>query len=85
MELTKTKLNNILKKYRFLLEQHNKEWKKLCINKCKHEVEGEHIIIATPSICDQEIHNSVGAKLFKDLMKEFDGYEVFPKKNKSVL
>jgi len=30
MELTKTKLNKILKKYRVKLEQHNKEWEELC-------------------------------------------------------
>lgn len=35
MELTKTKLNKILKKYRVKLEQQNKEWEDLCAKKCK--------------------------------------------------
>ena len=80
MELTKTKLNNILKKYRTKLEQHEKEWEALCRKKCKTVTVGDQIIINTPSIYDYEQHNSKGANLFKDLMKEFEGYEVFPKK-----
>lgn len=84
MELTKTKLNKILKKYRMKLEQHNKEWEELCRKKCSRKFEGDKVILTTPSIYDHEAHNSKGAKLFKDLMKEFDGYEVFPKKDKRV-
>jgi hypothetical protein len=83
MELTKTKLHNILKKYRIKLEQHDKEWQELCA-KIRREnpikTDGEKIQIVTPSIYDHEQHNAKGAKLFKDLMKEFEGYEVFPKK-----
>lgn len=30
MELTKTKLNKILKKYKEKLEQHENEWKAIC-------------------------------------------------------
>lgn len=84
MELTKNKLNTILKKYRVKLEQHNKEWDELCKKKCKKKIEGEHVVITTPSIYDHEKHNSKGAKLFKDLMKEFEPYEVFAKKEKRV-
>lgn len=84
MELTKTKLNKILKKYRMKLEQHNKEWEELCRKKCKSENVGDKIIMTTPSIYDHERHNSKGAQLFKDLMKEFEGYEVFPKSDKRV-
>lgn len=84
MELTKTKLNKILKNYRVKLEQHNKEWEELCRKKCKQEVVGDKIIMTTPSIYDHEKHNSKGATLFKNLMKEFEGYEVFPKKDKRV-
>ena len=80
MELTKSKLNKILKKYKVKLEQHNKEWEELCRKKCKSENVGDKIIMTTPSIYDHERHNSKGATLFKDLMKEFEGYEVFPKK-----
>ncbi len=78
-ELTKTKLHKILKEYRFKLEQHNKEWEEVCRKKCKHEEVGEYIKITTPSIYDHERHAIKGDKLFKDLMKEFDGYEVFNK------
>lgn len=84
MELTKTKLNNILKKYRIKLEQHDKEWKELCKKKCSSKTEGDKIIITPPSIYDHEQHNSRGAQLFKSLMKEFEEYEVFPKKVKNV-
>lgn len=80
MELTKTKLNNILKKYRAKLEQHDKEWEELCRKKCKTETVGDKIIMTMPNIYDHEQHNSKGANLFKALMKEFEGYEVFPKK-----
>ena len=84
MELTKTKLNKILKKYKVKLDQHNKEWEEVCRKKCTRKDEGEHIIMTTPSIYDHEKHNSKGAKLFKDLMQEFEGYEVFPKKQKQA-
>jgi len=84
MELTKTKLNKILKKYRMKLERHNKEWEELCRKKCKREDVGDKIVMTTPSIYDHERHNSKGSQLFKDLMKEFEGYEVFPKNGKRV-
>lgn len=84
MELTKTKLNKILKKYRMKLEQHNKEWEELCRKKCKSENIGDKIVMTAPSIYDHERHNSKGSTLFKDLMKEFEGYEVFPKNDKRV-
>lgn len=84
MELTKTKLNKILKKYRMKLEQHNKEWEELCRKKCKSENVGDKIVMTTPSIYDHERHNSKGATLFKDLMKEFEDYEVFPRKVKGA-
>ena len=84
MELTKTKLNKILKKYKVKLEQHNKEWEQVCKKYCNTEIEGENVIITTPSIFEHEKHNSKGATLFKDLMQEFEGYEVFPKKQKQA-
>ena len=80
MELTKTKLNKILKKYRMKLEQHNKEWEEVCRKKCKSENVGDKIVMSYPSIYEYERHNSRGAQLFKGLMKEFEGYEVFSKK-----
>lgn len=80
MELTKTKLNNILKKYKLKLDQHNKEWEQICKQKMKREIVDDKIIITTPSIYDHEQHNSKGAQLFKDIMTEFENYEVFPKK-----
>jgi len=83
MELTKTKLHKILKKYKIKLEQHNKEWKDLCAKKCKQtDLGNEQFEITMPSIYDHESHNSKGAQLFKDLMSEFENYEVFPKKQK---
>jgi len=81
MELTKTKLNKILKKYRIKLEQHNESWDALCKKKCKKKDLGNgQFEMTMPSIYDYERHNSKGAALFKDLMAEFEGYEVFPKK-----
>lgn len=77
MELTKTKLHNILKKYRIKLEQHNKEWTEICR---KTSLKNTNDFIVTPSIYEHEQHNAKGAQLFKDLMKEFDNYEIFPKK-----
>lgn len=82
-ELTKSKLNKILKKYQAKLEQHNKEWEDLCA-KIRREnpirEEGDKIIIAMPTIHQHEAHNSKGAQLFRSIMAEFDEFEVFPKK-----
>lgn len=80
MELTKTKLNKILKKYRIKLEQHEQEWKDTCHKIIKDNSEENGMVL--PSIYVHEAHNSKGSKLFKDLMQEFEGYEVFPKKKK---
>lgn len=85
MELTKTKLNKILKKYRMKLEQHNKEWEDLCAKIRKENpiiIIGEEMQVTMPSIYQHEKHSNKGAQLFKDLMKEFEGYEVFPKNKK---
>ena len=76
MELTKTKLNKILKKYRVKLEQHEQEWKDICNKIMKNNSEKEMVL---PSIYVHEAHNSKGSKLFKDLIQEFEGYEVFSK------
>lgn len=83
MELTKTKLHKILKKYKAELDRHEKEWEETCRKKCKTEVVGGKVVMKTPSIYDHEAHNSRGNQLFKNLMKEFEGYEVFPNKNKN--
>lgn len=81
MELTKTKLNKILKKYKFKLEQHNKSWEELCRKKCSVKDLGNgQIQMTRPNIYDHESHNSKGATLFKDIMAEFENYEVFRKK-----
>lgn len=82
MELTKSKLNKILKKYRIKLEQYNKDWEELCRKKCKHENIGDKIVMTTPTIYDHEKHNSRGAQLFKNLMAEFEDYDIFPKNKK---
>lgn len=81
MELTKTKLNNILKKYSIKLDQYNKEWDDLCRQKSKTTTRGIKVIVATPTIFDHEQHASKGAQLFKDLMSELGQYHVFPEKN----
>jgi hypothetical protein len=78
-ELTKTKLHNILKKYRAKLDQHNKEWESVCRKKCKRVIEGDRISVTTPSIYECNEHTSKGDRLFKALIAEFDEYEVFPK------
>lgn len=82
MELTKSKLNKILKKYRHKLEQYDRGWEELCRKKMKREVRGDKIIVTTPSIYDHESYNYKGAELFRQFVKEFDGYEVFNKKEK---
>lgn len=82
MELTKTKLHNILKKYRAKLEQHDNEWKAICKAKWRTVIDGDHIEVTTPSIYDHQSHTAKGSQLFRDMMAEFDGYEVFTKKNK---
>lgn len=38
--------------------------------------------MTTPSIYDHEQYNSKGANLFRELMKELEGYDVFKHKNK---
>lgn len=77
MELTKTKLNNILKKYRRKLEDHEKEW----IETCKRaRLKSTETHISMPTIYDHESYNSKGNQLFKSLMKEFEKYEIFPNK-----
>jgi len=75
-ELTKTKLNKILKKYRLELDYHEKSWKDLC-KKRRSESTKEDMIMM-PNIYDHEKHNSKGNQLFKNLMSEFEEYEVFP-------
>lgn len=81
MELTKTKLHKILKKYKVKLEKHNQEWTELCNKLPKNKNNGDGTFTYTlPSIYDHERHNSKGSQLFKDLMAEFENYEVFPKK-----
>lgn len=85
MELSKTKLNKILKKYKVKLEQHENEWKELCRKASKNDVTTEtHIERYSPSERQTLTHVLKGDKLFKDLMKEFDSYEVFPKKVKGA-
>jgi len=81
MELSKTKLNKILKKYRLKLESHDKKWQDTCSKLMKQkDLEGDRFSIDIPTIYDHEKHNSEGNQLFKELMAEFEGYEVFPKK-----
>lgn len=81
MELTKSKLHKILKKYREKLERHNRSWDEICKKKCKKTDLGNgEFEMTMPSIYDHERHNSEGAQLFKDIMAEFESYEVFPKK-----
>ena len=85
MELSKTKLNKILKKYKEKLEQHENEWKGICKKAGKNDITTEtHITRHFPSDRQTLTHVLKGDKLFKDLMKEFDGYEVFPKKVKGA-
>jgi len=83
MELTKTKLNKILKNYKVKLERHNKEWEEICHKAGKDDIITEtHITRHYPSERERLNHTLKGDKLFRDLMKEFEGYEVFPKKTK---
>ncbi|MFA6889284.1 MAG: hypothetical protein WC254_07355 [Candidatus Woesearchaeota archaeon] len=80
MELTKTKLHNILKKYKAKRDDLDKEWKELCKKKCKTENVDNKVIFTTPTLLDHEQYNAKGNKLFHDLIEEFDGYDIFPKK-----
>jgi len=85
MELSKTKLNKILKKYKDKLEQHEKEWTEICRKAGKNDITTEtHITRHFPSDRQTLTYVLKGDKLFKDLMKEFDSYEVFPKKIKGA-
>lgn len=85
-ELSKTKLNKILKKYRQKLEDHDKEWKSICakaMSKFRNQdPESKDIIIAGPTLAQHERHNSKGFQLFKEMMAELEPYDVFPKKEK---
>ena len=83
MELTKSKLNKILKKYRLKLKQLDNEWEFICSKKCRTEVDGDKLNVYMPTIYDHQKHTSKGHQLFKDLMAEFEDYEVFPKKNRA--
>ena len=74
MELTKTKLNNILKKYRAKLEQHEKEWVEIC--------KKARLKTGLPTIYEHESYNSKGNQLFKALINEFEGYNVFERGEK---
>ena len=76
-ELTNTKLHKVLKKYRAKHEQHNREWEEICRKVSERNTSGK---IYLPTIYQHEAHNSKGYRLFKDLMQEFEGYDVFPKK-----
>ena len=78
-ELTKTKLHKILKKYRAEREMLEKDWQQTC-QRVRLRSTDTHI--ALPSIYEHEAHSSKGRGLFIALMKEFDGYDVFPKKDK---
>ena len=85
MELSKTKLNKIIKKYKEKLEQHENEWKVICKKAGKNDITTEtHITRHFPSDRQTLTHVLKGDKLFKDLMKEFDSYEVLPKKVKGA-
>jgi len=77
MELTKTKLHNVLKRYKMKLEDLDKEWVETC-KKARAKSTEEYIV--TPTIYEHEQHNAKGNRLFHDLMEEFEGYEIFPKK-----
>jgi hypothetical protein len=81
MELTKTKLHKILKNYKVKLEQLDKEWEAICRKAGKNDITTEtHITRHFPSDRESLTHALKGHKLFKDLMNEFECYEVFPKK-----
>lgn len=79
-ELTRTKLNNILKKYKQRLATHEKEWEDLCAKYHSKNIK-EKSIFYTPSIFEHQSHTSAGDKLFKNIMAEFEEYYVFHKKN----
>lgn len=80
MELSKTKLNKILKKYKVRLEQHEEEWKSICRKAGKNDITTEtHVTRHFPSERESLTHALKGDKLFKELMKEFESYDVFPK------
>lgn len=83
MELTKTRLHKILKNYKVKLEQLNKDWESTCRKVGKNDITTEtHITRHFPSDRESLNHALKGSKLFRDLMNEFENYEVFPKKSK---
>lgn len=79
-ELTRTKLNNILRKYKQRLATHEKEWEDLCAKYHSKNIK-ENSIFHTPSIFEHQSHTSAGDKLFRNIMAGFAEYDVFPKKN----
>ncbi len=62
MDLTKTKMNNIIKKYKKKFEQHEKEWVYIC--KMARKKNG------LPTVYEHERYNSKGNQLFKALIND---------------
>ena len=80
MELTKTKLHKIIKRYNSILEQHNKNWSDICKKASLKNTENE---FWTPNIYEYQEHTSKGQGYFQNLMEELNKYEVFPANTKS--
>lgn len=69
------KINQILKKYKELHSKHLESWEKEHKPRISAPLSESHRV---------ECHNYAdkGNKLFSEMMKELEGHEVFPKKNK---
>ena len=81
MELTKSKLHKILKKYRKLQQQHKDSWEDS--QKRIRAASGEVPHINERAYMSESYDYQLkGNRLFQSLMEEFEGYEVFPKKQK---
>ena len=87
-----TKLNQILKKYKELHKKHKDSWGdsqkriRVASKKIQDEMnDPEHIYICERTYQRESYDYQLrGNKLLDAFMKELEGQEVFPKKNKSV-
>ncbi len=85
-----TKLHKILKKYKQLHQKHIDSWEtsqdriRIASKKIQDEMNvPEHIYICEKTYKRESYdHNLKGNGLFDAMMKELEGHEVFPKKNK---
>jgi len=83
------KINQILKKYKDLHKKHKDSWedsqKRIRTASEKIKVDDEHIAICERTYQRESYDYQLkGNKLLDAFMKELEGHEIFPKKNKGA-